>query len=83
VGWVWVGCLPISVPGQPPDFCEENWRHYPNKHAILDIGSLLFFKFKKCVKGRRAWFFKPNYGSLLGSVLIPNLPLSFRFQFGL
>lgn len=49
-GWVGYGLdgLPISVPGQPPWFLWRNWRHSPNKHAILDIGSLLFFSFKMC-----------------------------------
>lgn len=86
-GWVGYGLdgLPISVPGQPPWFLWRNWRHSPNKHAILDIGSLLFFSFKMC-RGEEelgsslnltrvvswVWFWFQIYLWVLGSSLVCN-----------
>lgn len=51
-GMGWMVC-PSRYQVSPPDFCEEIWRHSPNKHAILDIGSLLFFSFKMC-RGKKS-----------------------------
>jgi len=50
VGWVWVGCLPISVPGQPPDFCEEIGGIILINMLFWTLGLFFFFNLKNVLR---------------------------------